>query len=111
MRNGIYGSAAFDLADIERRARRGWNSGIDEPNGAANQRVDRIGHPEVRPTVAARASDQGFEPARCQRFRGHVIRAGTVKHHHRFQFSAVVIDNRAHAAQIAFALFADVADK
>jgi len=40
-----------------------------------------------------------------------VIGAGAVKHHNRFEFPAVGIHNRAHAAKIAFAFFANVADE
>ncbi len=61
--------------------------------------------------MAARTGDQGFEPARSQRFCRHVIGAGAVKHHNGFEFRAVGVHNRAHSAKIAFAFFANVADE
>jgi hypothetical protein len=41
MGNGIYRGAAFDLADVVRGARAGGNFGIDEADGAADQRISR----------------------------------------------------------------------
>ena len=98
MGNGIYGSAALDLADVEGSARAGWNPCVDKAHGAADQCVDGIGHAEVRPTVAAWAGDQSFKPARSESFCGHVIGAGAVKHYHGFQFPSVGIHNSPHAA-------------
>src|ERR1700682_365970 len=54
VRDGIHGGAAFDLAQVERSARAGRHFGIDEAHGAANQRVDGVRHPKVRPAVTAR---------------------------------------------------------
>src|SRR5579864_7618606 len=59
--DGIDGSAAFDLADVESSARSDGNFGVDETDGGAHQGIDGIGHAEVRPTVAAWATDSGFE--------------------------------------------------
>ena len=82
MGNGIHRRTAFDLANVERRARAGWDPSIDEAQGPADKSVDGIRHPEVGPAVAARAGDQSFKPARCQRSSRHVIGAGTIKNHH-----------------------------
>src|SRR5579859_849367 len=108
VRNGIYGSAALDLSQIEGGARRRGNLGVDEADGAANQRVYRIGHAEVRPTVAAGAVDDDFETARGERDGGDVIGASAVQNDDGFEAVAVGIDKGAHAAEVAFAFFPDV---
>ena len=84
MGNGIHRRTAFDLANVEGCAGVGWDSGIDEAHGPADQSVDGIRHPEVGPAVAAWAGDQSFKPARGQRSGRHVIGAGTIKNHHGF---------------------------
>ena len=87
------------------------NARVDEAHGAANQRVDRIGHAEIGPAVAAGTGDDDFEAARSQRFGGDVVDAGAVENDDGFQAVTIGIDERAHAAEIAFAFFADVGDK
>src|ERR1700686_204411 len=60
---GVYGSAAFNLADVEGGARGEGNFGVDEADGGAHERVDGVGHAKVGPTVAAGTGDGGFEAA------------------------------------------------
>src|SRR5712672_4023030 len=73
--------------------------------------VDRVGHAEVRPTVAAGAGNDGFHAARGERFGGDVVGAGAIEYDHGFEFGFVGVDQSAHAAEIAFAFFADVGDE
>ena len=61
--------------------------------------------------MAARAGDEDFEAARGERFGGDVIGAGAVEDDGGFELCAIRIDERAHAAKIAFAFFADVGDE
>src|SRR6267378_4312259 len=49
--------------------------------------------------------------ARGERFGGDVVGAGTVEYDHGFKFGFVGVDEGAHAAEIAFAFFADVGDE
>src|SRR4029077_7733265 len=109
--NGIDGGAAFDLAEVEGGARNGGNFGVDEADGGAHESVDGIGHAEVGPTVAAGAGDGGFYAAGGEGFGGDVVGAGAVEHDNGFELRFVAIDQGAHAAEIAFAFFADVCDE
>ena len=109
--NGIHGGATFDLTDVKRCARSGRDFRINEAHRTTDDRVDRIGHTEIRPTVAAGAGNERFEPPRSQRFRGDVVRAGTVENHDCLEFGAIGFDQGAHPAEIAFALFAHVGNK
>ncbi len=70
-----------------------------------------MGHAEVRPTVAAGAGDDGLYAARGERFGGDVVGAGAVENDHGFEFGFIGVDQSAHAAEIAFAFFADVGDE
>ncbi len=109
--DGVDGGAAFDLAEIEGGARVRGNFCVDEADRAADERVDGIGHAEVGPTVAAGAGDEDFEAAGGEGFGGDVIGAGAVEDDGGFQVRAIGFDEGAHAAEIAFAFFADVSDE
>ena len=109
--NGIYGCAALDLADVKRRSRAGRNFCVDEAHGTSDESVDRIGHAEIRPTVAARTGDKRFEAARSQRSRGDLLRAGTVENHNGLKFRAIGIDEGTHAPEIAFPFLTNVSDE
>ena len=63
MGNGIHGRAAFNLADVKRRAWDRRHFCVDEAHGATHERVDGIGHSEIRPAVAAGAGDERFQAA------------------------------------------------
>ncbi len=76
-----------------------------------HERVDGIGHAEVGPAVATGAGDENFETSRGERFRGDVIGAGAVENDCGFEFGAVGVDESAHAAEVAFAFFADIGDE
>src|ERR1700682_2990560 len=106
MRNRIYGSAALDLAEVERGAWSRGNFRVNEAHRAAHQRVNRIGNAEIRPAMAARAGNDNFHAARSQRFGGNVISTRTIEDNHGFESGAVCIYECAHATQVAFAFFA-----
>ncbi len=61
--------------------------------------------------MAARPVDDGFQAARSQRFGRDMIRGRTIEDDGGAQARLVGFDHGAHAAQIAFALFADVGNK
>jgi len=86
------------------------NFGVDKAHGAADQRVDGIGHAEVGPTVAAGTGDQRFEAARSQRFGGYVIGAGAVEHTAALSFARKLRRSRA-CREDCFAFFANVSDE
>src|SRR5208283_32611 len=108
---GVDGSAAFNLAEIEGSARRGRNFRIDEPYRTANQRVDRIGHAEIGPAVAAGTGDDHFHTARGQGSGGHVVDAGTVQYNDGANLRAIRVNEGPHATEIAFTFLADVCGK
>ena len=61
--------------------------------------------------MAAGTRDDGFDAAGGQRFCGDVVRAGAVEDDDGFEAVAISVHERAHTAEIAFALFADVGDE
>ena len=58
--------------------------------------------------MPAGTADDDFFAARSQGFGRDVIDAGAVEDDHRAQLRAIRVDERAHSAKIAFALFTDV---
>ena len=61
--------------------------------------------------MAAGAGDDGFDAAGGEGFGGDVIGAGPVEDDDGFEAVAIGVDENAHTAEIAFALFTDVGDE
>src|ERR1700722_8675532 len=105
----IHGRAAFDDSKIVRAARIFRNAQGGKFDDAAGKRGDRIRRTEIRPTVTAGAGDRNFKTMRRDTLGGDVLGGGAIHRDDRAQARAVCFDQRANAAQIAFAFFAHVA--
>src|ERR1700723_630445 len=107
--NRIHGRAAFDDPKIVRAAGIFRNAQGGKFDDAAGKRGDRIRRAEIRPTVAAGAGDRNFKTMRRDTLGGDVLGGGAIHRDDRAQARAIFFDQRANAAQIAFAFFAHVA--
>src|SRR5580704_1723177 len=80
---------------------------------AARQNQDRVGHPKIAPGMSTRATHNDFETAAAQSLSHDRIGTGTVQDQAVADrvFPAGLGKNVTHSAQVAFSLFAHVADK
>ena len=86
---------------------------VGEPGNGMAEGVDRIGVPGIAPTVAAGAGEQDLEAAAGQRPVGDALERRAVEHEpgadaRRERRLAGQVP---HAAEVAFALLADVGDQ
>ena len=109
--NRIDRSAALDRAEIVRTSRIGGHRDRRKLHDSARHGRNRIRRAEIRPAVASRSGDGGFKAPRGDALRGDVIGGRPVNRDDSRETRAVAIHQRAHAAQISFALFAHVADQ